>query len=531
MTPVLLRGDPGTDRVKNPPASARRTGRKVGLLALASLFVSTTPQNAHARCQDDALQRAQRATVAIEATRVSGPQTGSGFIVTAEGVVVTSASVMNGAMSAKVIFESGEEYPVIGMVTFDESRDLAVLRIAGFRLPTVSLLDSDSVQMGQRVLSLTASSRNPATLGEGRIQGIQLAGTIPVLQTTVAGSAEALGAPILTEDGRLVGMTCSLGGTDGSERIALPSNEFAEAIATANEQAPLELADWQWEEAASGTLEGRIVFASRRHGSMDLFVMNADGSDQLRLTHTPGDEAEPAWSPDGSKIAFMALEEDDDNWDIFVMDADGSNLLQLTTHGRNDMSPVWSPDGQTIAFGSYREKAWQVYLIGADGMNLRALTDKEVQSSYPSWSPDGSRIAYHATPNPRMTRDIHVMDLQGGPPQRLTRHTAAEWLPEWSPDGETIAFWSQRDGSWEIYLMNADGSEERKLTEVESAGVPVRTNVSRPTWSADAAYIAFASNRAGNADIWLMNADGTNHRRLTNSAADDIDPDWLVIKQ
>ncbi len=529
MTPVLLHGDPGTDQVNNASASARRAERNVVLLVLASLLVSTTPQNAHARFQDDALQRALRATVAVETTRINGTQTGSGFVVTAEGVLVTSASLLKGAMSAKVIFESGEEYPVIGMVTFDESRDLAVLRIAGFRLPTVSLLDSDSVEIGQQVLSLTAVSGNAATLSDGRVQGIQLVGSVPVLRTTLVGSSEALGAPILTEGGRLIGMTGSLGATDGSERIALPSNELAEAITTANAQVPTELADWEWDENASGTLEGRIAFASGRHGSLDLFVMNADGSDQRRLTYAPGHETEPAWSPDGSKIAFMAQEEGDDNWDIFVMDVDGSDLLQLTRHGRNDTSPTWSPDGRTIAFGSSRENAWQIYLIDVDGTNVRALTDKAVQSSYPSWSPGGMRIAYHATPNAEMTRDIQVINVQGGQPQRLTTHTAEEWLPEWSPDGQKIAFWSLRDGSWEIYLMNTDGSDERKLTE-ESAGVPRTAGVSRPTWSADGAFIAFASSRTGNIDIWLMNADGTNHRRLTNSAAQDIDPDWFTIR-
>ena len=264
VTPVTLHGDLGTERVKSASVGGRRTGRSVGLLVLVSLFVSTTPQNAHARVQDDALQRAQRATVAVETTRINGAQTGSGFVVTAEGVVVTSASLLKGAISAKVIFESGEEYPVIGMVTFDESRDLAVLRIAGFRLPTVSLLDSDSVQIGQQVLSLTAVSGNAATLSDGRVQGIQLVGSVPVLRTTLVGSSEALGAPILTEGGRLIGMTGSLGATDGSERIALPSNERAEAITTANAQVPTELADWEWDENASGTLEGRIVFASGR---------------------------------------------------------------------------------------------------------------------------------------------------------------------------------------------------------------------------------------------------------------------------
>ena len=133
----------------------------VGLLALASLFVCTTPRNAYARSQDDALQRAQRATVAVETTRINGVQTGSGFVVTAQGVVVTSASVLKGAVSAKVIFESGEEYPVVGIVTFDESRDLVVLRIAGFRLPTVSLSDSDSVCAGVAPVNNRAATDFP----------------------------------------------------------------------------------------------------------------------------------------------------------------------------------------------------------------------------------------------------------------------------------------------------------------------------------------------------------------------------------
>ena len=281
----------------------------------------------------------------------------------------------------------------------------------------------------------------------------------------------------------------------------------------------------------------RIAFVSNRDGHVidgiptsDIYVMDADGGNQQNLTNNPpGSDWFPSWSPDGKRIVFSARREGhfENKFsitnEIYVMDADGGNQQRLTENRKNDWNPSWSPDGKRIAFSSDRKGDivnFEIYVMDADGQNEQRLTENRVHDWFPSWSPDGKRIAF--TSRRDGNDEIYVMDADGGNQRRLTHHDDSDEDPSWSPDGKRIAFTSLRDGSRDIYVMDADGDNQRNLTNHPDADW-------NPSWSPDGKRIAFVSSRTRdlNPDIYVMDADGSNPRNLTNHPDDDEDPAWF----
>ena len=172
-----------------------------------------------------------------------------------------------------------------------------------------------------------------------------------------------------------------------------------------------------------------------------------------KLTHSAGDDRDPVWSPDDRRIAFESNR--DGNWNIYVMDTDGSNPTNLTHSAGDDRDPVWSPDGQRIAFESNRDGNWDIYVMDTDGSNPTNLTHSAADDKDPVWSPDGQRTAFESTSSDSGW-EIYVMEVDGANPTNLTRQADDDWGPVWSPDGQRIAFSSNRDGDYEIYIMDVD---------------------------------------------------------------------------
>ena len=262
----------------------------------------------------------------------------------------------------------------------------------------------------------------------------------------------------------------------------------------------------------------RIAFMSNRDGPLEIYVMNANGSGQTNLTNNGVQDLAPAWSPDGSKIAFGSGVL---TWEVFVMNADGTGRTNLSNNAAAiDSGPVWSPDGSKIAFNSDRDGNFSIYVMNADGTGQTRFTNNGAENYVGSWSPDGSKIAFASTAGSIDGNfSIYVKNADGTGQHRLTSTAADDYLPAWSPDGSQIAFTSDRDGNDNIYVMNANGTGQTRLTNHSGQDY-------EPAWSPDGSKIAFTSDRDGNLEIYVMNANGTGQINLTNNPAWDDAPAW-----
>jgi len=284
---------------------------------------------------------------------------------------------------------------------------------------------------------------------------------------------------------------------------------------------------------SSSDLTGRgekvIAYASYRDvGDSEVFIMTTAGEQLLKYGSIDQRITRPAWSFDGQYLAFvLTLSTDISNLDIYYMDADGSNQAQLTDHPGVDTDPAWAPNGNMLAFSSNRiswdetqtspTTNFEVYIIRKDGTGITQLTFDPGWDLSPSWSPDGNQIVF--TSNRTGDYEIVILNLNDNRLTNVTNHPADDRSPKWSPDGNRIVFVSNRDGNNEIYSMNPDGGDLVRLTDH-----PGKDN--SPSWSPGSDTIIFSTNRDGNFEIYTMNSDGTGLTRLTSNQEFDGYPAW-----
>jgi Tol biopolymer transport system component len=291
-------------------------------------------------------------------------------------------------------------------------------------------------------------------------------------------------------------------------------------------------------EASSLPHNGKIAFSSNRGGSdqYDIYTVEPEGSNLSRLTNSTHWETRPIWSPDGTEMAFS-----DDRGDVGipVMSADGSNLRYITTDpnitGSVSFFPTWSPDGTKLAFssGNPPDAIFDIYTIDLDGSNQINLTKTPRQNeSYADFSPDGSQMCFSfGSGGPKPAFGIYLMNADGSDPTLLFEDDSSGQC-DWSPNGTKIVF-NHTDfsddtsgegyGDAEVFVINADGSGLTNLTS-NSAGDY------NPRWSPDGTKITFMSNRdGGDYDIYTMDADGSDVAQVTNLGGDELDPDWQPL--
>ena len=270
--------------------------------------------------------------------------------------------------------------------------------------------------------------------------------------------------------------------------------------------------------------ENPIVYArGPAGGSTDIWRMDSDGANQKRLTDDAAHARAPRWSPDHKLIAF-----DSDiagNFDIYVMNVDGTNRRRLTTAAADELRPSWSPDGKRIAFELRGGNGTRdIYTMASDGTDLRRLTSNVADDLDPDWSPDGQWIAFASTREGNY--DIWVIDAKGGQPLDITKTPdATEFGPAWSPNGKKIAYHRKGDKPPipnDVYVMNPDGSDPKKITQTGWDDV-------YPQWAPDGREIVFYSARvpeSKDADVYFVSLDVMIETRLTTDTDYDYLPDW-----
>jgi TolB protein len=298
-------------------------------------------------------------------------------------------------------------------------------------------------------------------------------------------------------------------------------------------------------QASFPGINGKIAFVSDRAGNNEIYTVRFTGDNLTRLTHNSKPDSAPSWSADGKKVAFER------GRSLYTMNAYGSRQRKvpntsfynydlggrLVSYGGN---PAFSPSGRKIIYD-----AGDIYTINVDGTNRTRITDYKPSDPYeenppfanPVWSPVSNKIAF------TWSTQIHVMPLSdligekylgdGPAPSQVTPRWT--YRPDWSPDGAQIAFECYYDPcsdspseppsvNPEIYKANANGT-----------GDPIRlTNDpatdTYPGFSPGGGKIVFSSDRDGDYDIYVMDADGTNVQQLTNNPAKDVLPDWQPVQ-
>jgi TolB protein len=266
----------------------------------------------------------------------------------------------------------------------------------------------------------------------------------------------------------------------------------------------------------------RIAFVSKRDGNWEIYVMNADGSDQRNITNNPGLDSYPSWSGDGSRIVFAS--DRDGNRNIYAMDPDGSNVVRLTDSPGVDDMPALSPDGKLIAFVSDRDDRPNLWVMNADGSEPRNLTPKQVNTRWPSWSPDGLLIAYEHS------SAIFTAAAADGAQDRLVRNRTdidghfVGW-PSWAPDGHSMALtirYGLKGSPPSIYTMASDGEDIEPIQRK-----PGDDTEERPTYSPDGRYLVFSAYGGGaEPDVYVVEIETNQRTRLTGDPALDAFPAW-----
>jgi tol-pal system beta propeller repeat protein TolB len=254
---------------------------------------------------------------------------------------------------------------------------------------------------------------------------------------------------------------------------------------------------------------GRIAFVCYVKQIDQICLMNADGTNRVQLTDFQMTAFYPSISPDGKTIYFSSKQSG--GFEIYSILGNGGDAKRLTKDIGSLYAPELSPNGEWIIFANNGKGLW---LMRPDGKNPHPLTDRD--DIDPTWSPDGSMVAFASSR--AGARQLFVMNADGTNIRQVTDLNDMGGRSSFSPDGTKLAFYRGPFGDHNIYIINVDGSDLVQLTDGgDNLG---------PSWSPDGNWIAFTSFRDGNNEIYIIHPDGTGLTRLTTTPISDWQPRW-----
>lgn len=268
----------------------------------------------------------------------------------------------------------------------------------------------------------------------------------------------------------------------------------------------------------------RIAFNSNRDGYIKIYVMNADGSEQVNLTRSDTNEFLSGWSPDGTQLLFVSAPNEQAG--LFTLDLATNQVERLTDPNKYVVGGVWSPDGAAIAYFSGRESR-QLCVLTIETEESNCIVNTIYITALPQWSLDGSDLLIEGLYQQQRTY-IYLVNTDGTEFRRLSPEGSFQGGANWSPDGTQIAFHEvDRTSEFpftDIFVMNADGTDPVQLTDAPGPD-------SFPAWSPDGSQIAFYAARDGNGEIYVMDVDGSNQRRLTFTTGEESEIHWIASLQ
>jgi serine/threonine protein kinase/Tol biopolymer transport system component len=276
---------------------------------------------------------------------------------------------------------------------------------------------------------------------------------------------------------------------------------------------------------------GQIAFASDRSGMNQIYLMNTDGSNVVRITNMPEGACQPDWSPDGMRLVFISpCSRNLDRYSgsgLFIINVDGTGLVPLPTVPGGDFDPSWSPDGKMIAFTSLRNSGRErIYVINLEDNTVKRLSEQYSRDKQPEWSPDGTKIAFVSQRDG--PSQIWTMYPDGTEQKPFSQSgSKIDTHPVWYPDGTGILF-TQAEVAGGVTSLVAASYSDQEYTEYRFDFGPIPIREAR--YSPDGLWIVFESWPQGsNHEIYIATASGANRTPITNYARWDFDPIWRPL--